>query len=77
MARGKNQGLLIAGGGVAASMAALAMAKLRPEVPLMLVAEETSLGGTETLSFFNEELGEEEYRLVDQLIDERWPGYYV
>ena len=49
MLKGRNHGLLIAGGGVSGSLAALAMARLRPEVPLMLVEEGEDFAGARSL----------------------------
>ena len=45
MARGRRDGILIAGGGLAGSLAALAMARHRPEVPLLIVEERETFGG--------------------------------
>ncbi len=77
MAKGRNHGLLIAGGGVSASLAALAMARLRPEVPMLLVPEAEGLGGTRTLLLFNEGLTEEERDLVAPLIADTWDTVYT
>jgi lycopene beta-cyclase len=77
MAKGRNHGLLIAGGGVSASLAALAMARLRPEVPMMLVPEAEGLGGTRTLLLFDEGLSDEERDLVAPLIVETWDAAYT
>ena len=77
MARGKRDGLLIAGGGLAGCLAAIALAKLRPEVPLLLVEEGASFGGNHIWSFFDEDLDEEERQLVEPLIGQSWQGYYV
>jgi lycopene beta-cyclase len=77
MAKGRNHGLLIAGGGVSASLAALAMARLRPEVPMMLVPEGEGLGGTRTLLLFDEGLSDEERDLVAPLITDTWDAVYT
>ena len=77
MARGKRDGLLIAGGGLAGSLAALAMARLRPDVPLLIVEEGESFGGDQIWSFYDEDLDEEERQLVEPLIGHSWQGYYV
>jgi len=77
MPRGRNHGLLIAGAGVAGSLAALAMARLRPEVPLLLVGEGPHFGGGRTLFLLDEELGEEERDLLAPLVSHRWEGFYV
>src|SRR3954471_5590677 len=77
MAKGRNHGLLIAGGGVSASLAALAMARLRPEVPMLLVPEAEGLGGRRTLLLFDEGLSDEERDLVAPLIAESWDSVYT
>ena len=77
MAKGRNHGLLIAGSGVSASLAALAMARLRPEVPMMLVPEAEGLGGSRTLLLFDEGLSDEERDLVAPLIADSWDSVYT
>jgi lycopene beta-cyclase len=78
MVKGKRDGLLIAGGGLAGSLAALAMARRRPEIPLLLVEEAEAFGGAERLWLvFEEDLDEEGWELVEPLVSERWEGYYV
>jgi lycopene beta-cyclase len=77
MVKGKRDGLLIAGGGLAGSLAALAMARLRPEVPILLVEEGESFGGNHIWSFFDEDVEDTDRSLVEPLISHRWQGYYV
>lgn len=78
MTKGKRDGLLIAGGGLAGSLAAVAMARLRPEVPLLLVEEAERFGGAVRLWFFLEdEVDEEGWALIEPFVSHRWPGYYV
>ena len=76
MARGKRDGLLIAGGGLSGSLAALAIATRRPEVPVLLVEESEGFGGHRTWSFFDTDVEDEDRWLSEPLTD-RWPGYYV
>lgn len=75
--RGKNHGLLIAGGGVAGSLAALVMARQRPEVPMLLVGEGESFGGERTLILLDEGLADEECELLRPLAEKSWDGFYV
>lgn len=77
MTRGKNHGLLIAGGGVAAALAALAMARLRPEVPMLLVGETPHAGGGRTLFVLDDQLSEEGRAFLAPLIAHSWDGFYV
>src|ERR687889_289103 len=58
MVKGKREGLLIAGGGLAGCLAALAMATRRPEPTILLVEEGESFGGNHIWSFFDEDLEE-------------------
>jgi lycopene beta-cyclase len=77
MPKGRNHGLLIAGGGLAGSLAALAMARLRPDVPLLLVAEGETLGGSGTLFVLDAALGEAERGLLAPLATASWDGFYA
>lgn len=77
MTRGKRDGLLIAGGGLSGCLAALALAKARPEMPILLVEESEWFGGRQIWSFFDAEVDAEDRWIVDPLIGHRWEGYYV
>ncbi len=77
MSRSKRRGILIAGGGLAGSLAALAMARHRPDVPLLIVEEKEEFGGSRFRSFFGRPLGEQGRALVLPLLDHRWPGYFI
>jgi lycopene beta-cyclase len=77
MARERNHGLLIAGGGIAGSLAALAMARLRPEVPMLLAAEGSELAGGRTALLLEEGLADEERALPEPLASGSWDGCYV
>ena len=69
--------LIIAGGGLAGCLVALALARLRPEVPLMLVEGGTRFGGTHTWSFFDPDVAEGDRWLVDPFLVARWSAYDV
>ncbi|MEA3048233.1 MAG: lycopene beta-cyclase, partial [Sphingomonadales bacterium] len=77
MARSKNHGLLIAGGGLSASLAALAMARLRPEVPMLLVGEGARFGGERPLVLLDAALDEEGREFIEPLLAASWDGFYV
>ena len=77
MARGKRDGLLIAGGGLSGCLAALAMARRRPDVPILLVEEKERFGGDNDWILLDPELSDEARWLIDPLIDQQWGGYYV
>ncbi|HEY0312844.1 MAG TPA: lycopene cyclase family protein [Allosphingosinicella sp.] len=77
MPKGRNHGLLIAGGGLAGSLAALAMARLRPDVPMLLVAEGDMLGGRGTFLVLDAALGEAERNLLAPLASHSWDAFYA
>jgi lycopene beta-cyclase len=77
MAKGKRDGLLIAGGGLAGSLAAIAMAKARPEVPILLVEEGESFGRDRIFPFYDDELDPEDGWVLDSIAPQHWQGYYV
>ena len=77
MVKGKREGLLIAGGGLSGCLAALAMARARPEVPILLVEEGERFGGNHTWSFFDTDVEAGDRWLLDGLVAHRWQGYYV
>lgn len=73
----RREGLLIAGGGLAGCLAALAMARARPEVPILLVEEAASFGGSHLWSFFDSDVEDADRWLLEPLIGHHWDGYYV
>ena len=77
MAKGKRDGLLIAGGGLGGSLAALAMARTRPEVPILVVEEKEYFGGEHRLFFLDRDVDEADKDLVRPLVAQAWPGYYI
>lgn len=77
MARGRRQGVLIAGGGTAGCLAALAMARLRPEVPLLIVEEREQFGGHCFHHLFTDEVEGEAQALLAAIPGQRWPGFYL
>ena len=75
--KGKRDGVLIAGGGLAGCFAALALATHRPEVPVLLVEEGERFGGDHIWSFFDPDVAPEHRPLIDPMVAQSWPGYYV
>ncbi|WP_313436596.1 lycopene beta-cyclase CrtY [Novosphingobium sp.] len=69
--------LAILGGGLAGSLIALAMARHRPEVRVLLVEQGERLGGDHVWSFFETDVAPEHRDLVEPLIARRWSGYTV
>ncbi|WP_395612405.1 lycopene cyclase family protein [Allosphingosinicella sp.] len=77
MPRGRRDGILIAGGGLAGALAALALARHRPDVPLLLVEEGETFGGAGTRTFSDAELGTDGAGLIGPERIMRWPGIYL
>jgi lycopene beta-cyclase len=77
MRRGRNCGLLIAGGGVAGCFAALAMARLRPEAAMVLVGEEVRFGGGSGMLVIDAGLSADERSLLAPVVAKSWDACYV
>src|SRR5215213_4307944 len=77
MARGRRQGVLIAGGGAAGCLAALAMARLRPEVPVLIVEERERFGGHCFHHLFTDEVDGKAQSLLAAVPGLSWPGFYL
>ena len=77
MPRGTRDGILIAGGGVAGCLAALAMARLRPDVPLLIVEEQPQFGGLGSQLLFADGLDDAARQLGEDAASAVWPGIYL
>lgn len=69
--------LAILGGGLAGSLIALAMARHRPELRILLIEREAALGGDHVWSFFESDVAPMHRALVEPLVTARWDGYDV
>ncbi|GAB5375125.1 MAG: hypothetical protein AcusKO_15870 [Acuticoccus sp.] len=69
--------VIIAGGGLAGVLTALALAERRPDVALCLLESGPALGGNHTWSFFESDVAGDAAALVAPLASHRWPGYTV
>ncbi|KKC26041.1 lycopene beta-cyclase CrtY [Sphingomonas sp. SRS2] len=69
--------LIIAGGGLAGGLAALALARTRPEIPLLVVEAGSSFGGNHLWSFFDDDIDAGSRDLVEDLVVHRWPNHEV
>ena len=77
MTAGRVPPLVIAGGGLAGCLAALALQRLRPELEFLLLEAGQSFGGDHIWSFFDADVAAEDRWLVDPFVAARWDGYDV
>lgn len=68
--------LIIAGGGLAGCLAALALAR-RSDVAVTVVEQQTSFGGNHTWSFFDTDIDPGQRWVVEGLVEFRWPDHQV
>lgn len=68
--------LIIAGGGLAGCLAAIALAK-RTDLDLLLLEQAPSFGGNHTWSFFDSDVEADQRWLLDPLIEWKWPEHEV
>ena len=72
-----NKPLIIVGGGLAGSLAALAIAERRPDVPLLLIEAGDCFGGNHVWSYFDGDVAGHERALVEAMKPTRWPNHSV
>jgi lycopene beta-cyclase len=69
--------LIIAGGGLAGCLTALALAERRPDVSFLLLEAGASFGGNHVWSFFDSDVPEDAAWLVDLLPTRRWAEHEI
>ncbi|QIL02107.1 lycopene beta-cyclase CrtY [Sphingomonas sinipercae] len=69
--------IAIAGGGLAGSLVALALANRRPDVDFVLVEQGDRFGGNHTWSFFDSDVPDDQCWLLKGLIASSWPDHEV
>ncbi len=69
--------VVIAGGGLAGSLAAWRLALTRPDVRVQLIERGATLGGNHTWSFHDSDVAADARAWLDPLVVARWPAYQV
>jgi lycopene beta-cyclase len=69
--------LAIVGGGLAGGLLALALARLRPELKVVLIEQENHFGGNHIWSYFASDIAPEHRWLTAPLVTYGWSGYSV
>lgn len=69
--------LIIAGGGLAGCLVALALAQRRPDVPFLLLEAGQRFGGNHIWSFFDSDVAASRRWLIDPLIVRSWPSHDI
>lgn len=73
----RDADIAVLGGGLAGGLIALALAKLRPDLRVILIERGEALGGNHVWSFFASDLSAEGQALAEPLVAARWQGYDV
>src|SRR5687767_6919778 len=74
---GASPRLIIAGGGLAGCLAALALAERRPDVSFLLIEEGARFGGNHVWSFFDPDVADDDHWLIEPLVGRRWRDHEV
>ncbi len=69
--------LAIVGGGLAGGLIALALARMRPELKIVLIEQEQHFGGNHIWSYFASDIAPEHRWLTAPLVTYGWSGYEV
>ena len=69
--------VVIAGGGLTGSLAAMTLVKRRPEVDVLVVEQDRSFGGNHTWSFFDTDVAEGDRWVLDGIDATHWDEHAV
>ena len=69
--------IIIVGGGLAGSLAALALAERRPDVELLLIEQGQTFGGNHTWSYFDSDIPQANRWVLEGIPAIRWPAHEV
>ena len=67
----------IAGGGLSGCLAALVLARNRPDLEILLIEREPDLGGKHVWSFFDSDVNQRDLWVLEGLPIKRWPMHEV
>ena len=67
--------LVIAGGGLAGCLTALALAKRRLEIEVLLIEQGEAFGGNHTWSFFDTDVADEDRWVLDGIGSHHWTDH--
>jgi lycopene beta-cyclase len=73
----RDADLAVLGGGLSGGLIALALAKLRADLRVMVIEQGATLGGNHVWSFFATDVSAEGAALVEPLVAARWDGYSI
>jgi len=77
MAEGAKCDIAIVGGGLAGGLIALALARRRPDLRIMLIEAGSGFGGNHVWGFFESDVAPVDRWIVEPLICHRWAGHDV
>ena len=69
--------MVIAGGGLAGCLSAMALAKRRPDIEILLVEQGEAFGGNHTWSVFDTDVADSNHWVLDGIAAHRWPEHEV
>ena len=69
--------VIIAGGGLAGALAALALAKRRPDVDFLIIEQGPAFGGNHTWSYFDTDVPPDDRWVLDGVTASHWPEHEV
>ena len=72
-----NAPLIIAGGGLAGGLAALALSVRRPEVEFLLLEAGPAFGGNHIWSWFDSDIDASAHWIARRLSPKHWPGHDI
>ena len=75
--RGREIDIAILGGGLAGGLIGLALARLHPDLRVLLIERGETFGGNHLWSCFASDVASRDEWVIEPLIAARWPGYDV